>query len=87
MIKLAVLYITLLAYAGTLVGTGVVLIANLPRVAKQKSENLSMQRALDSSLMKIIGIILVVEVIVCLPSIIALKKLHMCLSIPKMKNQ
>lgn len=87
MIKLAILYITLLAYAGKIVGIGVVLIANLPRVAEQKSENLSVQRAFDASLMKIIGIILVVEVIVCLPSTIALKKLHMCLSIPKMKNQ
>ena len=87
MIKLAILYITLLACAGKIVGIGVVLIANSPRVAKQKSENLSVQRALDASLMKIIGIILVVEVIVCLLSTIALKKLHMCLSIPKMKNQ
>ena len=87
MIKLAILYITLLAYAGKIVGIGVVLIANLPRVAEQKSENLSVQRAFDASLMKIIGIILVVEVIVCLSSTIALKKLHMCLSIPKMKNQ
>ena len=87
MIKLAILYITLLACAGKIVGIGVVLIANLPRVAEQKSENLSVQRAFDASLMKIIGIILVVEVIVCLSSTIALKKLHMCLSIPKMKNQ
>ena len=87
MIKLAILYITLLACAGKIVGIGVVLIANSPRVAKQKLENLSVQRALDASLMKIIGIILVVEVIVCLLSTIALKKLHMCLSIPKMKNQ